>query len=111
MTAKRTKQFGHAFLTHGQKISINSLRDRANSSGESDEQGKWLNDNLAAQILAPYRGNTGSPITVDIPTGLGIIILKDRKLEPLPATKAIIVFNTYPGKNGQNCLNTAYPIK
>ena len=66
---------------------------------------------MAAQILAPYRGKTGSPAIINIPTGLGIIIMADRTLEPIPATKAKIIFNTYPGKNGQNCLNTAYPIQ
>ena len=114
INAKSTKQFGHSFLQHGQQKSRASMVSRAENANPN--QGRWLDNNVAAMLLAPYRGRKATvdsvgkviPIEVSIPQGVGEIIRADGSIQT--ATKMRVVLEKAPNVNGKNCIDVAYPI-
>jgi hypothetical protein len=99
---KSKPTFGHTFERHGQGSKItNNLRGRA--AGKKQAQGQWLDNEKVADFLRDLRANIGDdPKIIDIPEGLGQLILPDGTI--VPATRAQIV--PIPGGG----YKTAYPI-
>jgi RHS repeat-associated protein len=95
---KSVKQFGHTFTEHGAKRALQELIDRARALGP---QGRWLDNDKAAQYLSQFQGKLTGPTTVPIPPGLGQIVHADGTIAE--ALQATIV----PSATG---LKTAYPI-
>jgi hypothetical protein len=97
---KSVKTFQHTFLKHGHGAKITrSLADTARSTGKP--QGQWLNNQAAADLLQSHRAGLNGPTPVNIPQGLGQVIMPDGSI--VAATKAMLV----PGPNGYI---TAFPI-
>ncbi len=97
---KNVKEFGHTFKTHGEGTkNTNKLRGRAAGTGKT--QGQWLDDQAAACFLKEKYGNITEPEVIDIPEGLGQLIMPDGRINP--ATKAQLVPKLGSG------LRTAYP--
>ena len=97
---KSVKQFGHTFSEHGAKRSVQSLIDRARATGI--EQGRWLDNQKAAEFLSQFEGQISGPIGVKLPEGLGQVIYADGSIGN--AGHAILV--PMPGVG----LRTAFPI-
>ncbi|WP_340393559.1 RHS repeat-associated core domain-containing protein [Paenibacillus sp. FSL E2-0190] len=96
---KSSKQFGHAFLTHGAGAkNTRSLVDRARST--KNNQGQWLDNQKAADFITS-KGPITEVRTFDLPAGMGQVITPEGVI--IPATKAIFV----PSSTG---IKTAYPI-
>ncbi|UUC47161.1 hypothetical protein [Flavobacterium cerinum] len=100
---KSDKTFGHAFLRHGKKRFTN-LIDRANTL--KIPQGVWMDDAKAAELIKQnWRNFVVGENIIDIPPGLGKVILPDgRVIENV--IKAVVVKNP---KGATNLINTAYP--
>lgn len=118
-------KYGHSISEHG-KQSGSNLADRARTGYEqnlayqngtrikeptvSPEQGHWLHNGKAAQVMDsamtdPNIPKTGAQ-TVSIPEGIGeVIACENGVINTYPATKACVVFNA----NGT--IKTAYPIR
>ena len=99
---KSVKQFGHTFTEHGAKRPLQQLIDRANSH-LGPEMGQWLDNDKAAQFLKQYL-DIGEPVTVQLPEGLGRVVLADGTT--VPATAARIFPNST-----RTGLTTAIPIR
>jgi len=97
---KSVKQFGHTFSQHGAKRSVQSLIDRARATGV--EQGRWLDNQKAAEFLSQFAGKISGPAGVELPEGLGQVIYADGSIGN--AGHAILV--PVPGGG----LRTAFPI-
>jgi len=97
---KGVKQFGHTFSEHGEKRPVQSLIDRARSTGTP--QGQWLDNSAAADFLAPFDGLLQGPASVKLPPGLGQIVNPDGTITA--ATRAILI----PKPGGG--FRTAFPI-
>ncbi|MEK4852826.1 RHS repeat-associated core domain-containing protein [Paenibacillus sp. FSL H7-0756] len=96
---KSSKQFGHAFLTHGAGAkNTRSLIDRARSTEKN--QGQWLDNQKAADFINS-KGPITEATTFNLPAGMGQVITPEGVI--IPATKAILV----PSSTG---IKTAYPI-
>ena len=95
---KSVKQFGHTFTEHGAKRALQELIDRARALGP---QGRWLENDKAAEYLSQFQGKLSGPTTIPLPPGLGQIMNADGSV--VPAVQAILV----PSATG---LKTAYPI-
>ena len=95
---KSTKQFGHTFLRHGSKRPIRELIDRARSLGP---QGRWLDNQKAADFLSQSLGNLPEVGDFELPPGLGEIVNADGSI--VPAVRVRIV----PSATG---LTSAFPI-
>ncbi len=93
--------FGHTFNRHGAgQRNTRRLRGRAASNGQ--EQGQWLDNERAAEFLRNIYPNISGPTIVDIPEGLGQVIMPDGSI--VPATRAYLV------PNPRGVYRTAYPI-
>ncbi len=92
--------WGHAFLHHGAGAKI--TRSLVDTAAELGPQGQWLNNEAAAQLLAPHAPYLQGAAGIRIPTGLGQVILPNGEI--VPAAHAIIVPNEVGG------FVTAYPI-
>lgn len=99
---KSMKYFGHTFSDHGQKKSVQSLVDRANTPGQNPTQGQWLNNEQAAKLLQQYHGD-GPFSIISIPEGLGQVIRADGTI--VPATRARVI----PRRDG--VIKTAFPVE
>ena len=91
--------FGHTFNTHGQG-QANSLTGRAAGTGE--QQGRWLNNQAAADFLSNLEGTITEPTMIQIPPGLGEVIMPNGTT--VPTDRAIVV----PKPGGG--FRTAYPV-
>jgi hypothetical protein len=102
---KSKPTFGHTFERHGQGLkNTNNLKGRAAST--KNHQGQWLDNQKAADFLRDLRANIGDePTTVDIPEGLGQIILPDGTI--VPATRATVV--PIPGGGYKSAYPTINP--
>ncbi|MEG4570967.1 hypothetical protein QUA46_28605 [Microcoleus sp. MON2_D6] len=99
---KSKPTFGHTFERHGQ-ASKNTDNLRGRAAGKKQAQGQWLDNQKAAEFLRDLRPNIGDdPEIVDIPEGLGQLILPDGTI--IPATRATVV--PIPGGG----YKTAFPI-
>ncbi|MFC0437396.1 LamG-like jellyroll fold domain-containing protein [Kutzneria buriramensis] len=100
---KSTKTFGHVFERHGAGgKNLKGLVGRAASTGE--EQGQWLDNNAAADLLREHWDPDNlEPRVIDIPEGLGQVVRPDGTI--VPASRAVIV----PRKPG-GVYKTAYPV-
>jgi hypothetical protein len=93
--------YGHSFSRHGEGPKVtNSLRGRAAGTGQA--QGQWLDNEAAAQIMQANRQGMNWARDVDIPPGLGQVIMPDGTI--VPVTRARIV----PSQNGG--IGTSFPI-
>ena len=93
--------FGHIFERHGAGSKItDKLRGRA--AGTQQEQGQWTDNNKAAEFLKSIHGQLNGSITIEIPEGLGQVIMPDGSV--VPTTWAKIV--PQPG----GVYKTAYPV-
>lgn len=100
-SAKSTKTFGHAFKTHGAGAkNTRSLMDRARSTG--NDQGQWLDNDAAAEFLRGVHVDGAGPRSVNLPAGLGQVVMPDGTV--VQARGATII----PSSNG--LIKTAYPI-
>lgn len=98
---KSTKTFGHTFNTHGAGVkNTQSLIDRARSTGNM--QGQWLDNDAAAEFLQGVHVEGAGPRSVQIPEGLGQVIMPDGTI--VPARAATLV----PSPGG--LYKTAFPI-
>ncbi|MEU7228323.1 polymorphic toxin-type HINT domain-containing protein, partial [Streptomyces chrestomyceticus] len=95
---KSTKTFGHTFKDHGK--SVQQLADRARKKGEP--QGRWINNDAAAEFMKGAWLADAGPRGVRIPDGLGEVVFEDGTTKV--AKWAVLV----PSKNG--LYKTAYPI-
>jgi RHS repeat-associated protein len=97
---KSRKRFGHAFLRHGQGAKISrSLMDRAR--GKGTPQGQWLDNETAAALLEFHRPGIEGPVCIEIPAGLGQVIMPNGTVAP--AARALLA----PGPDGYV---SAFPI-
>ena len=120
-------KYGHSISEHG-KQNGSSLADRARTGYEqhlafengtrtepptvSPDQGHWLHNGKAAQVMDSVMSNPNVPKTgvyeVPIQEGIGeVIACENGEINSYPATKARIVFNG----DGSGTVNTAYPIR
>ena len=98
---KSKKTFGHIFEIHGAgKKKTKGLIGRANSDGK--DQGQWLDDEKAAELLKSVYDEISGPETIKIPPGLGHVIKPDGSM--IPTEWAIVV----PKPGG--IYKTAYPV-
>ncbi|RFM28379.1 hypothetical protein DXN04_34310 [Chitinophaga silvisoli] len=81
-SSKSSKTFGHTFIEHGQKRSVESMADRSRSRQDKMPIGRWLNDEKAAAFIKRIF-NTLKPgeNIVNIPDGLGEVIYQDKTRE------------------------------
>ncbi|WP_156757448.1 coiled-coil domain-containing protein [Actinokineospora pegani] len=92
--------FGHTFKTHGSGAkNLRKLVDRARTT--NNDQGQWLDDDAAVELLKQAYGPGFSPKIVPLPPGLGHVIKPDGSI--VPALRAILI----PSGNG--LYKTAYP--
>jgi len=86
---KSEPTFGHTFKKHGKgKKKTQSLIDTARA--KNTPQGQWASDEEAAKVLADKRScASGGVVDVDIPPGLGNVIMPDGTI--VPTTKARLV--------------------
>ncbi len=96
---RSVKQFGHTFTEHGSKRALQELADRARALGP---QGRWVDNEEAAQFLSQFEGKLTGPTTVALPPGIGQIVNADGSVAS--AARATLV----PSPTG---LRTAYPIQ
>lgn len=95
---KSVKQFGHTFSRHGAGTkNTERLLDRAKGTGT--DQGQWLDNDKAAEVLSKIK--LDGPASIRLPDGLGQVIKPDGAI--ISAEKALLV----PSATG---LKTAYPI-
>ncbi|MCX2685080.1 RHS domain-containing protein [Pseudomonas sp. DCB_AW] len=95
---KSVKQFGHTFSEHGAgPKNTQRLLDRARGTGNN--QGQWLNNDQASQIIGNMKIN--EPTKIVIPSGLGQVTTPNGNI--IPTRAAIVV----PKADG---IRTAYPI-
>ena len=118
-------KYGHSISEHG-KQNGSSLADRARTGYEqhlafengtrtespsvSPDQGHWLHNGKAAQVMDNAMSNPNVPKTgvyeVSIPEGIGeVIACENGVIKTYPATKARVVFN------GDGTVKTAFPIR
>ncbi|MFD8494822.1 RHS repeat-associated core domain-containing protein [Amycolatopsis sp. NPDC059657] len=101
------KTFGHALNNengHGARRPTQDLVERANSQGKGGPQGRWTDNDQAAQFLREvYDPNLDMVRTVPLPEGLGSVIMPDGSI--LQATHALLK----PSRIG-GAYHTAYPI-
>jgi hypothetical protein len=97
---KSKPTFGHTFNRHGAgKKKTQRLRGRA--ATESQPQGQWLNNEEAAEFLRSIYPDISEATIVNIPEGLGQIIMPDGSI--IPASRAWVI----PRRGG--VYTTAYP--
>jgi hypothetical protein len=106
-SSKSGKTFGHTFIEHGQKKSVESMADRSRSRPDKMPIGRWLNDEKAAAFIKSIF-NTLKPgeNIVNIPDGLGEVIYQDKTREVVNRAKIILTPNREPF-----LIRTGYPIK
>jgi hypothetical protein len=84
---KSKPTFGHTFETHGQG-SKNTKQLTGRAASTKDPQGQWLDNQKAAEFLRNLRPNISQTTIVEIPAGLGQVILPDGTI--VPATHALV---------------------
>ena len=95
---KSVKKYGHTFNEHGAGAkNTKRLMDRAR--GTNNNQGQWLNNEQAADLLSKV--NVTKPTKIPIPEGLGQVIKPDGSIAQ--AKHAIVV----PRGNE---IRTSYPV-
>ncbi|MDP9529294.1 hypothetical protein Q7L59_23755, partial [Pseudomonas protegens] len=95
---KSVKKYGHTFNEHGAGAkNTKRLMDRAR--GTNNNQGQWLNNEQAADLLSKV--NVTKPTKISIPEGLGQVIKPDGSIAQ--AKHAIVV----PRGNE---IRTSYPV-
>jgi hypothetical protein len=73
--------WGHTFLRHGEgNKKFLDLVGRA--GGVGGPQGQWLNNEMAADILAAYRPYVEGASVIPIPPGVGRVVLPSGKTVP-----------------------------
>jgi hypothetical protein len=98
-TSKPT--YGHTFEGHGQGSKVTTaLTGEAGGTGQA--QGQWLDNQAAADFLNTQRQGLTTGTDVDIPPGLGQVIMPDGTI--VPVTRARLV----PSRTGG--FKTAFPI-
>jgi RHS repeat-associated protein len=98
---KSVETFGHTFNQHGAgSKNTRNLTGRAGGTGR--EQGQWTDNKGAADFLRLKSDEVSGPASVQIPEGLGQVIMPDGTI--VPAKWATIV----PRSGGG--YTTAYPI-
>ncbi|WP_406362754.1 RHS repeat-associated core domain-containing protein [Streptomyces sp. NBC_01579] len=97
-SSKSVKTFGHTFSDHGKSVA--QLADRARKKGEP--QGRWTDNDAAADFLRSMHVEGAGPRSVPIPEGLGQVVFEDGTT--VVARAALLV----PSKNG--LYKTAYPV-
>ncbi|MFY7813754.1 MAG: peptidoglycan-binding domain-containing protein [Chryseobacterium taeanense] len=102
-SAKSKPTFGHTFLEHGKK-ELKPLLDKAKT--KKTPQGLWTNDEQAAEIIKMNWMNLKEgENTIDIPQGLGKVIMPDGSIIE-NVTKALVIKNS---DGATNLIKTAYP--
>ncbi len=95
------KTWGHTFKTHGAGAkNTKALTDRARSTG--NQQGQWLDNDAAADFLKGLHVEGAGPRSVQIPEGMGQVIMPDGSI--VQARAATVV----PSPNG--LYKTGFPI-
>ncbi|WP_328606858.1 polymorphic toxin-type HINT domain-containing protein [Amycolatopsis sp. NBC_00345] len=85
---KSIKTFGHTFNTHGAGAkNTRSLIDRARSTG--NQQGQWLDNDAVAEFLQGVHVEGAGPRSVQIPEGLGQVIMPDGSIVPARAATLV----------------------
>jgi hypothetical protein len=98
-TSKPT--YGHSFEGHGQGPKVaTALRGEAGGTGQP--QGQWLDNEAAARLIDPHRQGMQWAKDIDIPAGVGQVIMPDGSI--VPVTRARLV----PSQSGG--FKTAFPI-
>ncbi|GEM_PF-6009931 len=88
---KSKPQFGHTFTKHGAgKKNTQSLKDTARDT--NIQQGQFLNNEKAAEIMAQNKNFSKNFIDIDIPPGLGQVIKPDGSI--VPVTRARLIPNS-----------------
>ena len=96
-----TPTFGHSFSRHGAgPRTTRDLTGRAASTGTP--QGQWLDNDQAAAFLRDSHVPGAPTRTVDIPPGMGQVIMPDGSI--VPASRATLV-----PRNG-GIYRDAYPV-
>ena len=86
--------FGHSFNTHGEGPRVTrSLTGRA-AGANRQPQGQWLDNEAASALMSTRRQGLTEAIDIDIPPGLGQVIMPDGSI--VPVTRARLV----PNRNG-----------
>ncbi len=95
------KTWGHTFKTHGAGAkNTKALTDHARSTG--NQQGQWLDNDAAADFLKGLHVEGAGPRSVQIPEGMGQVIMPDGSI--VQARAATVV----PSPNGLH--KTGFPI-
>ncbi len=94
---RSVKCFGHTFLRHGQNQTDNLI---GRAAGRNADQGKWTNNEQAAEILNGLQ--LTEPTIITIPPGLGQVIRPDGTI--VPTEHAMVI----PKAGG--AIRSAYPI-
>ena len=93
--------FGHSFNTHGEGPRVTrSLTGRAAGTGQP--QGQWLDSDAAAAMMASRRQGLTEAVDIDIPPGLGQVIMPDGRI--VAVTRARLV----PSRSGG--FKSSFPI-
>ncbi|WP_433223077.1 hypothetical protein ACQP00_25175 [Dactylosporangium sp. CS-047395] len=91
--------FGHTFTLHG-RANTKELVGRA--AGTGDAQGQWLDDQAAAVFLREHYDPAATErYVVDLPAGLGLMIMPDGTRVPAPRARIV------PNRRG--IIRVAYP--
>nr|WP_234340660.1 RHS repeat-associated core domain-containing protein [Streptomyces sp. NRRL F-5630] len=95
------KTWGHTFKTHGAGAkNTKALTDRARSTG--NQQGQWLDNDAAADFLKGLHVEGAGPRSVQIPEGMGQVIMPDGSISQARAATVV------PSPNG--LYKTGFPI-
>jgi|GEM_PF-2419440 len=105
---KSNKTYGHTFLQHGQKKTVEQLKDRARDA--KHQIGQWLDDKQAADYLSEIAKGREGILDIVLPDNIaGRSVLPDGTV--VDVDKAIVVMKSDGSIKTAYPYNSAYPTQ